>query len=677
MAEKLGRYEILEEIGQGGFATVYRARDTQLDRLVALKELKPVLLQDTDWVKRFRREARTIARLDHPRIVTIYDVHETENRLYIVMRLVNGPSLEDILSNQGCFPWSETLEVITTIAEGLDYAHAQGIVHRDLKPANILLDPERGSMLSDFGLAKLAGESSMSITAGGGFVGTPHYIAPEVWEGQGTTQQSDIYALGCILFEILTGQKLFKGETPPAVMMAHFKSPNLPQAWPDDVPSGIEKILNKALAKRQVDRYTTAGELAEALISLVKSEQPPQTVTIIPDVPDQVEPHEPSEQAEPDAPQPAVPSAETVIPISDDASESLELSITPGLSGKWRGFLAHLGPYVIVISFLAFINLLTSSYPWFIWPALGWGTALAFHLHGILLSELKVSGKWHSFWGHFGSYAIINGLLLAIYLMTDPGGYPWFLWPAGAWGAAVALHLWGVVFGAEGRRTERMERLESRIERRVAKVQRRAERRVASLRQRTQQQPVAPHSAKISVVNATIQAHLDKARTYKEKIEALIAVTSDQNTHVRLKELSNQVNEWSQAIEDLAQHIDKFQQNSVISHDLESVPRAIEKLEAQLATETDPATKTELERTLSSRRNQLAILEQLQNTMRRAEIKIESTLSALGTIYSQILASQSTDHVADYGRLSEEVDEEVRTLQDHLEALEEVKLGHL
>lgn len=223
----------------------------------------------------------------------------------------------------------------------------------------------------------------------------------------------------------------------------------------------------------------------------------------------------------------------------------------------------------------------------------------------------------------------------------------------------------------------RAERLERRIERRVAKVQRRAERRVASLRQRTQQQPAAPHSAKISVTNTTIKAHLDKARTYKEQINALIAVTSDQNTHVRLQELSDQVNEWSQAIEDLAKHIDKFQQNKVISHDLEAVPHAIKNLETQLSQETDPATRTELERTLSSRRNQLAILEQLQNTMRRAEIKMENTLSALGTIYSQILASQSTDHVADYGRLSEEVDEEVRTLQDHLEALEEVKLSQM
>jgi len=671
MAEKLGRYEILDEVGQGGFATVYRARDTQLDRLVALKELKPVLLQDTNWVKRFEHEARTIARLDHPRIVTIYDVHETENRLYIVMRLVDGPSLEELLSNQGRFSWSETCEVMAAIAEGLDHAHAQGIVHRDLKPANILLDRERGSMLSDFGLAKLAGESSMSITAGGGFVGTPHYIAPEVWEGQGTTQQSDIYALGCILYEMLTGQKLFKGETPPAVMMAHFKSSPLPRVWSDDVPSGIAKVLNKALAKRPADRYTTAGELVKALTSLSKTGPSPQPVTIAPDEPDSGR-YEPPEQAEP-----IVHSAETQIPTSDEERDILEPFITPGLSGEWKGFLAHLGPYVIVIGFLAFINLLTSSYPWFIWPALGWGVGLAFHLHRILLSELKLSDKWRGFWGHFGAYAIINGLLLAIYLMTDPGGSPWFLWPAGAWGAALALHLWGVVFGGEGRRMGRAERLERRIERRVAKVQRRAERRVASLRQRTQQQPAAPHSAKISVTNTTIKAHLDKARTYKEQINALIAVTSDQNTHVRLQELSDQVNEWSQAIEDLAKHIDKFQQNKVISHDLEAVPHAIKNLETQLSQETDPATRTELERTLSSRRNQLAILEQLQNTMRRAEIKMENTLSALGTIYSQILASQSTDHVADYGRLSEEVDEEVRTLQDHLEALEEVKLSQM
>ncbi len=153
MIERVGRYEILEVIGEGSFAVVYRAHDVELDRLVAMKELKPMLLQDEIWVKQFRREARAIAQLDHPHIVTIYDVYQAETRLFIVMRLVDGPSLDKLIVTRGHLSWAETEEIISHIASGLDYAHSCGILHRDLKPANILMDPKRGARLSDFGLA--------------------------------------------------------------------------------------------------------------------------------------------------------------------------------------------------------------------------------------------------------------------------------------------------------------------------------------------------------------------------------------------------------------------------------------------------------------------------------------------------------------------------------------------
>ncbi len=160
--ETVERYELLAPLGQGSFAIVYRARDTQLNRLVALKELRPNLLADTAWVERFRQEARVIARLDHPRIVAVYDVGQVEGRMFIVMRLVDGPSLDVWLAQRGRLPWSEAVEIVKAVAEGLDYAHSQGILHRDLKPANILMDPERGPLLSDFGLAKLIGENNLT-----------------------------------------------------------------------------------------------------------------------------------------------------------------------------------------------------------------------------------------------------------------------------------------------------------------------------------------------------------------------------------------------------------------------------------------------------------------------------------------------------------------------------------
>jgi hypothetical protein len=184
--------------------------------------------------------------------------------------------------------------------------------------------------------------------------------------------------------------------------------------------------------------------------------------------------------------------------------------------------------------------------------------------------------------------------------------------------------------------------------------------------------PVQQYSASYS---PAIQAHMDKAHIYREQIESYIQASSDPHSQARLEDLSNQINEWTEAIEAMARRIDSFQQNPVIRQDLKSVPQAIEKLEVQLESETDPTIQAELERTLTNRKKQLATLQHLENMMKQAEIKVESALASLGTIYSQLLTSQSADHVADYGRLLAEVNEEVRTLQDRLEALEEVKFG--
>jgi len=196
----------------------------------------------------------------------------------------------------------------------------------------------------------------------------------------------------------------------------------------------------------------------------------------------------------------------------------------------------------------------------------------------------------------------------------------------------------------------------------------------ASRQSEVESWPAQPSKAKEHLASPAIQAYLDKARTYKEQINNLIKSTSHQKVHARLQDLGTQVDEWVKAIEDIAKRVDSIQQNTLIHQDLESIPQSIEDLEEQLANESDEATRIELEGTLVNRKNQLAALERLQSTINRAEIKIESILSALGTIYSQVLTAQSTNHVADYSHLSAEVDEEVRVLQDHLEALEEVKL---
>lgn len=360
------------------------------------------------------------------------------------------------------------------------------------------------------------------------------------------------------------------------------------------------------------------------------------------------------------------------------------------LNSKWRGFWRHLGTYVIVIGMLAMINLLTSpDYFWFKWPALGWGVGLAFHFMGISLAAMKnVSDKWRGFLGHVGSYIIIISMLALINLFTS-GDDLWFRWPALGWGAILALQFLGILLGKEQTAEEQQTRQEQRQARREERRERRQERREredeesyadatpAKSSKTTRSRPVEYPLIKKGQTNPTIHAHLDKALAYQAQIENLLKATTDANARARLQDLAAQVGEWVEAIEDLVRRIDGFQGNQLIRQDLETVPQAIAKLEVQLTQESDPAIHSQLERTLTNRRNQLASLERLQATMKRGEIQIESTLSALGTIYSQLLTGESTDHVADYSRLSAEVDEEVRLLQDRLEALEEVKLGRV
>ena len=263
-----GKYTILEEIGRGGFATVFRAHDNDLARDVALKVLDPLLMRDPVWVKRFKREARSVARFKHPHIVSIYEIGQAEGVLYIAMELAEGGNLDTRIQQRGRLSWEEAVRLVGEMASALDYAHGKGVLHRDLKPANVLLDPETGSVLTDFGFVRLMADNSLSVSMSGGIVGTPAYIPPEIWNGQPATSQTDIYALGCILYEMLLGQKRFTGATQPAIMMAHFRPPPLPVDWPEDVPPGVTEVLERAMAQESEERYASAGELAKDLAAL-------------------------------------------------------------------------------------------------------------------------------------------------------------------------------------------------------------------------------------------------------------------------------------------------------------------------------------------------------------------------------------------------------------------------
>ena len=268
--QTLGRYSIRAELGRGGFATAYRAFDSSLEREVALKVLHPQLVTDRTFAQRFRKEARALAGMRHPNIITVYEVGEADGRLYIAMELANGSSLAQTLAHRGRLAWNETLAILQPVCDALDYAHAQGIVHRDLKPANILLDKDRGALLTDFGFARIMGESSASMSLSGGILGTPAYIAPEVWELEAVKPAADIYALGCVVYEMLTGQVLFAGKTPMQIMRAHDQGPQWTPApaWSADAPAGIDTVLRQALARQPEARYPSASAVWQALNDL-------------------------------------------------------------------------------------------------------------------------------------------------------------------------------------------------------------------------------------------------------------------------------------------------------------------------------------------------------------------------------------------------------------------------
>lgn len=270
----INHYEILDQLGQGGMATVFRAYDPRFKREVALKLLPHALLHDPTFRVRFEREAQTIASLEHPAIVPVYDYGEADGQPYLVMRLMTGGTLADRLA-QGSLPMSEVARIFNRLAPALDAAHKQGIIHRDLKPGNILFDQWNEPYLADFGIAKLTdGDATKALTATGGTMGTPAYMSPEQVQGGHLDGRSDVYALGVILFEMLTGKRPYEAMTPMAVALKHVTDPvpPLPKA---DLPPECQTVVNKALAKTPDHRYASASSLAQDIVALTGNQPLP------------------------------------------------------------------------------------------------------------------------------------------------------------------------------------------------------------------------------------------------------------------------------------------------------------------------------------------------------------------------------------------------------------------
>jgi serine/threonine protein kinase len=263
--EKIGIYEVKSELGRGGMATVYRAYDPRFEREVAVKVLPSELLHaDPQFRLRFEREAKIIAQLEHSAIVPVYDVGEADGQPYFVMRYMNGGSLSDRIKAGG-LTMEDASRILGAIAPGLDEAHSNGIVHRDIKPSNILFDKRGNPYISDFGIAKLSQAQSGNVT-GSAIIGTPAYMAPEQAQGTEVDGRADIYALGIILFEILTGKQPYEADTPMAVAIKHITDPvpHIRQTNPQ-LPESMDAIIQKAMAKDKTHRFSTAVEMTNAL----------------------------------------------------------------------------------------------------------------------------------------------------------------------------------------------------------------------------------------------------------------------------------------------------------------------------------------------------------------------------------------------------------------------------
>lgn len=269
IGRSLGKYQIVEPLGEGGMATVYKAFDPALERYVAIKIIRAVNQIDSDFLIRFQREARALAKLDHPYILKVLDYGEENGLPYLVMPFVSHGTLKQYTRTR--LPYEKAIEIIIPIAEALSYAHKRKIIHRDIKPANILFGESGEPILSDFGIAKMldAGEQTQ-LTGTGLGIGTPAYMAPEQWNGA-ADERTDIYALGIVLYELITGRCPFQADTPAAILIKQVQDPlPRPITFTPDLPESVEALLFKALAKDPTYRYQSMQDFIQGMNAVLQ-----------------------------------------------------------------------------------------------------------------------------------------------------------------------------------------------------------------------------------------------------------------------------------------------------------------------------------------------------------------------------------------------------------------------
>lgn len=283
--ENVGPYRIIEQLGQGGMATVFKAYHPNLDRYVAIKVLHPAFKQDPQFLERFQREARVVARLDHPNIVPVFDYADHNGQSYLVMKFIEGETLKAVLDRE--WPNKEQiLGIVNAVGSALTYAHGQGVLHRDVKPSNILLTDAGRVYLADFGLARIAeaGESTLSSDQ---LLGTPHYISPEQARGERDLDEgTDIYSLGIVLYQLAVGRVPYSSDTPFSIIHDHIYTPlPTPRSLNDRIPEDLERVLLKALAKDRNHRFATVEDLVKAFDRAAKGISPWDSQEVAPAIP--------------------------------------------------------------------------------------------------------------------------------------------------------------------------------------------------------------------------------------------------------------------------------------------------------------------------------------------------------------------------------------------------------
>jgi beta-lactam-binding protein with PASTA domain/tRNA A-37 threonylcarbamoyl transferase component Bud32 len=267
------RYRLLELLGQGGMATIYRARDSQLERDVAIKVLRAEYGRDPDFSSRFRQEAQAAAALNHPNVVAVYDYGQDEAGPYIVMELVDGEDLASVIRRTGALPPRQAARIAAEVARALAAAHARGFVHRDVKPGNVLVGRDGRVKVADFGIARAVAEAQMTLP--GTTLGSVHYFSPEQARGEQATTASDIYALGIVLFELLTGRRPWEGDSAASIAMARLSGPvPSPGGVRSGVPPALDSIVQRALSREPAGRFPTAAAMADALDAFLADRAP-------------------------------------------------------------------------------------------------------------------------------------------------------------------------------------------------------------------------------------------------------------------------------------------------------------------------------------------------------------------------------------------------------------------